>query len=929
MALSPESSTGSAHADSGIMVTIATTSPRHSPYSHSRESDDSAKEDDHPDPACDASANPNPNICRTVILNGVPIASLVIDRAERLCLAQISNTLLKGYSYNEIHNRRVALGITCVQCTPVQLEILRRAGAMPISSRRCGMITKREAERLCKSFLEETTPPKLPENFAFDVEHFCAWGCRGSFIPSRYNSSRAKCIKCAYCNMYFSPNKFIFHSHRTPTSKYNHPDAANFNSWRRHIQLTGKHSDELMHAWEDVKAMFNGGSRKRALSGPQHHHHHQSHASSSSSSITSFDFGLNSSQPEKRTRLDYDQQTMRNNAISRPFSYPLIPVPNKSYAMQGDTIMPKKSDMAAATSPSSYPAMDLIAKKHLSPTSLKRGFSDMMWGGTKEVYPMNNPWTKTFGMGIGSYYPAPITNGGMPSYKGQTYPMHQATERNKLLSPQLASPLSDDVDLNRREDDEKFNPWDLEMRKKHAEKGDKVGDSGESSNRKVTKEQQDAQYVSAFRPVNRNHSSDKLLVQSKELALQDGNDQSPNYNTVRDNDENIRPDLSDDNLSDDDDVEDEEDNHGHNNSSDIDIVDDVYKMSTPIEISLHKTNNNNINNNDNNRPGEAETNENDDEATQHHGEEMEHLIMNENEKKSPNSVKCPTEVAPVSLSITKLRHSPVIGQVSRPFCDVTSHCSSTGPLSGVRVKTPLGRSGSTPKQESEAGDGLQQTHVHTAVIPPTDLVSNQDRDSPSPDCLNHSSEIDRHIDIRSFQSKCSSEKDMTSMDKGELENALRRQIQLRKKFEQECQHLKDTFQNQVKRELAYREEMAHQLQRVRDTLCHELDQERKARLAIQQKLKGDEMALAQHLRKSSQSVTDRSDIDRTFAYWRLAMFGAPCLPTQHWRAMVPMRMNGDASTDHPSELNLSSSENRISTARTMELYGNTRRTSTI
>lgn len=74
----------------------------------------------------------------TVLLYGVPIVSLVIESQERLCLAQISNTLLKEFSYNEIHNRRVALGITCVQCTPVQLEILRRAGAMPVSSRRCG-----------------------------------------------------------------------------------------------------------------------------------------------------------------------------------------------------------------------------------------------------------------------------------------------------------------------------------------------------------------------------------------------------------------------------------------------------------------------------------------------------------------------------------------------------------------------------------------------------------------------------------------------------------------------------------------------------------------------------------------------------------------------------------------------------------------------
>lgn len=48
------------------------------------------------------------------------------------------------------------------------------------------MITKREAERLCKSFLTESTPPKLPDNFSFDVVHACAWGCRGSFVPSRY-----------------------------------------------------------------------------------------------------------------------------------------------------------------------------------------------------------------------------------------------------------------------------------------------------------------------------------------------------------------------------------------------------------------------------------------------------------------------------------------------------------------------------------------------------------------------------------------------------------------------------------------------------------------------------------------------------------------------------------------------------------------------
>ena len=36
----------------------------------------------------------------TVVLYGVPIVSLIIDSQERLCLGQISNTLLKNFSYN-------------------------------------------------------------------------------------------------------------------------------------------------------------------------------------------------------------------------------------------------------------------------------------------------------------------------------------------------------------------------------------------------------------------------------------------------------------------------------------------------------------------------------------------------------------------------------------------------------------------------------------------------------------------------------------------------------------------------------------------------------------------------------------------------------------------------------------------------------------
>lgn len=136
-----------------------------------------------------------------VIVRGESLVCLEIAGIQRLCLAQISSTLLKNFSYNEIHNRRVALGITCVQCSPAQLELLREAGAMPASSRRCGTITRREAERLVKSFLDEPEHPKLPEGFSFDVIHHCGWGCKGQFVPSRYSSSRAKCVRCNICQV--------------------------------------------------------------------------------------------------------------------------------------------------------------------------------------------------------------------------------------------------------------------------------------------------------------------------------------------------------------------------------------------------------------------------------------------------------------------------------------------------------------------------------------------------------------------------------------------------------------------------------------------------------------------------------------------------------------------------------------------------------
>ena len=248
---------------------------------------------------------------------------------------------------------------------------------------RCGMISKRESERLVKSFLEEHMPPKLPENFAFCVKHSCGWGCKGQFVPSRYNSSRAKCIKCTYCSLFFSPNKFIFHFHRTPDAKYRHPDAANFNSWRRHLFLDyNVENEDLVHAWEDVKAMFNGGSRKRVLG-----------------SMVKVDTDYLSF--EKKSKFDAEQAQLPSFPIACPpqstsnhqSPYPFISMTNT--VNHNNMVMPYQAQP-------NYPILSRSANppiKGMHDPTNKMNFADFWKNRTTPMYnPFGLWWAKSFGV---------------------------------------------------------------------------------------------------------------------------------------------------------------------------------------------------------------------------------------------------------------------------------------------------------------------------------------------------------------------------------------------------------------------------------------------------------------------------------------------------------------------------------------------------
>ncbi|XP_075875929.1 SKI family transcriptional corepressor 1 homolog-B-like isoform X2 [Nelusetta ayraudi] len=505
-----------------------------------------------------------PNQVSETSLYGVPIVCLVIDGKERLCLAQISNTLLKNYSYNEIHNRRVALGITCVQCTPVQLELLRRAGAMPISSRRCGMITKREAERLCKSFLGAHSPPKLPENFAFDVSHECAWGCRGNFIPTRYNSSRAKCIKCSFCNMYFSPNKFIFHSHRTSESKYLQPDAANFNSWRRHLKLTEPKSDDEVYAWEDVKAMFNGGSRKRTLP--------MSSSAASASMKAQAASSLTRASPEiphKSLRCVEDQGSSASLSLAGGTrTYPVIPVPSKNFGM-----LQKIPPPLFPHHPYGFPGYGLCPKKSdgVADASKVGGSPGVFWPGPKDtLYP-------AFSM----FWP---TAGGLPM---PPYPSSPPKPH-----PELPAIRQAELDLSEQSDRGAHTP------KEAHDAGERCSSSSQSSSTTRNDEdksgdetsQRKMSYISAFRPVVKDAESIAKLYGSREgygvrpgYMSPDFISESSSYRSASPERESVADDDDDDDEDPDVDVE---SNRGPDEDEAVHVSPGAERQDSPVSERL-------------------------------------------------------------------------------------------------------------------------------------------------------------------------------------------------------------------------------------------------------------------------------------------------------------------------------------------------------
>ncbi|XP_041667597.1 SKI family transcriptional corepressor 1 homolog-B [Cheilinus undulatus] len=731
-----------------------------------------------------------PNQVGQVILYGVPIVSLVIDNIERLCLAQISNTLLKNYSYNEIHNRRVALGITCVQCTPVQLEILRRAGAMPISSRRCGMITKREAERLCKSFLGENAPPKLPDNFAFDVTHECAWGCRGNFIPARYNSSRAKCIKCSFCNMYFSPNKFIFHSHRTSDAKYTQPDAANFNSWRRHLKLSDKHPpDELVYAWEDVKAMFNGGSRKRALPSSAHCPSMGPMKALPGSVVPHMigpDLGA-----QKRGRYEEEDDLDGGNLSPRKtqHSYPVIPVPSKSFGM-----LQKFPPASLFPSPYPFPAFGLCQQKKedsdVTSGQKGAGLSGLLWPGRKDTfYPpfcMFWPPRAAGGIPVPTYLqpqPGALSSLADSSSLRQAFldlsdPSQSGSGNGNSVGTTMAT--SSDTNTSRLFDQD-CTAVIPDLRPASSEGWLKLLDTPTFQSRKSS-------YSSAFRPVVKDAESlAKLHSNSGEITGTTEEDFGVVV-TSTDRHQQLSPSSSC--------------SYGSESGVDGEAEGVDSEEEGEVDVESSKQEEEEGDRSYTNRPPQTQSNlylpvANDTPVVEKGKERGDGAVYSSN---SPSSSLDPTQQESLSLPASPPAGLP-LSSSTPPNREDTSY-----------KNVPKNRDEGLPVYATKDNSSLSDENKEQNVF----FV--QENDTAAPDYWRETTGNRNQGASPPLQLK----KDVEGMEKEELQKVLLEQIDFRRRLEQEFHALKGSspfpvfhnFQDQMKRELAYREEMVQQLQMI-------------------------------------------------------------------------------------------------------------------
>uniref|UniRef100_A0A8D3DL60 SKI-like proto-oncogene a n=1 Tax=Scophthalmus maximus TaxID=52904 RepID=A0A8D3DL60_SCOMX len=197
------------------------------------------------------------------LLEGESISCFVVGGEKRLCLPQVLNSVLRDFSLQQINTVCDELYVYCSRCDAEQLHILKVLGILPFNAPSCGLITLTDAQRLCNALLRPggglAHRPQCEASF--QVEHQCLGKCQGLFVPQFYTQPEAHCIQCVECQLLFSPQKFVMHSHKSPDKRTCHWgfDSA---KWPCYLQLARKYqgtSEEpkLKQLLDEVKEKFH------------------------------------------------------------------------------------------------------------------------------------------------------------------------------------------------------------------------------------------------------------------------------------------------------------------------------------------------------------------------------------------------------------------------------------------------------------------------------------------------------------------------------------------------------------------------------------------------------------------------------------------------------------------------------------------------
>lgn len=194
----------------------------------------------------------------STVLEGETIACFNVGGEDRLCLPQILNTVLRGFTLLQINSVCDDLQIYCSRCTDDQLAQLKEASILPYRIPSCGLISKSDAERLCASLLHTPVEggPKDENCEALEVYHECFGGCEGLFYTDIYSGPNSPCVRCLECRGMLSPRRFISHVHRaraeTRTCHWGFSSA----NWRQYL-LPVKEEPTVKELLDQLKSKFD------------------------------------------------------------------------------------------------------------------------------------------------------------------------------------------------------------------------------------------------------------------------------------------------------------------------------------------------------------------------------------------------------------------------------------------------------------------------------------------------------------------------------------------------------------------------------------------------------------------------------------------------------------------------------------------------